>query len=233
MTRVVILQPSYIPWRGYFDLVRRADIFVFYDDVQYDTRGWRNRNRIKTPHGSKWLTIPVHKKGAQTQDIPINRIRFANQEWAAQHRDAFARNYREAPFYDTNRDLLDDLFELPGEFLADYTVRTTVRIAGALGISEPRFIRSSSLGVTGAKTDRLLAVLEAVGGTHYLSGPSARNYIEADKFAAAEVKLEWMSYDYPEYPQLHPPYDPQVSVLDVMLMTGPEALTYFDAPRSV
>src|SRR5713226_9835184 len=98
--RCVILQPSYIPWRGYFDLIRRADIFVFYDDVQYDKGGWRNRNRVKTPQGSRWLTIPVRTRGVVSQKIPINAIRTADDRWPCAHLQTLTQLYRRAPYFD-------------------------------------------------------------------------------------------------------------------------------------
>ena len=99
--KVVILQPSYIPWRGYFDQICRADLFIFYDDVQYDKRGWRNRNQIKTPKGKQWLTIPVHSHGAQTENIPINQIRIVwDNPWSENHLKALQHSYAKAPHFD-------------------------------------------------------------------------------------------------------------------------------------
>jgi len=105
---VVILQPSYIPWRGYFDQIRRADLFVFYDDVQYDKRGWRNRNQIKTSTGKKWLTIPVHSHGAQIERIPINQIRVSwDSSWSKDHFLTLQHSYRNEPFFESFFHLLD------------------------------------------------------------------------------------------------------------------------------
>jgi hypothetical protein len=220
----VILQPSYVPWRGYFDQIRRADVFVFYDDVQYDARGWRNRNRVKTPNGSVWLTVPVHAQGAQTEHTPIRDIRISwGRPWNRKHWATIESSYRRAPHFERYRPVLAPFWESRPEWLADFTIDLTVAIARELGIGHTRFLRSSELGVTGTKTERLLAVLAKVGADRYLSGPSARDYIDAAAFERAGIGLEYMVYDYPEYPQLHPPYDPQVSILDLLFMTGPEA----------
>lgn len=222
--KCVILQPSYIPWRGYFDLIHRADVFVFYDDVQYDTRGWRNRNRIKTSHGPKWLTIPVRKRGAQTESIPINQIAIDDSsEWPRQHLAALTLSYAKAPYFEEYRAWLQRAYAAPPRLLADFTIDTTIQLAGMMGLDGTRFVRSSELAATGRKTDRLLAILRELGATEYLSGPSARGYIDAEKFAEARIGLEYMTYDYPEYPQLHPPYDAQVSILDLLFMTGRDA----------
>lgn len=225
---VVILQPSYIPWRGVFDQIQRADLFIFYDDVQYDKRGWRNRNQIKTPHGTQWLTVPVHSRGVQTRSIPINQIRIAwEHPWNEIHLKAIQQAYSKAPYFDRYRPLLEAFYRRRDELLADLTIDLSIALAHELGNTHTRFMRSSEIpGITGQRTDRLIQILQAVGATHYVSGPSAQDYIEAEKFDAAGITLEYMHYDYPEYPQLYPPFDPRVSVLDLLFMTGSQAPLY-------
>jgi hypothetical protein len=225
---VVILQPSYIPWRGVFDQIQRADLFVFYDDVQYDKRGWRNRNQIKTPRGKQWLTIPAYSRGAQTENIPIHQIRIVwDHPWNETHWKAIQHSYGKSPYFDRYRTLLESFYQRQDELLADFTIDFTIALARELGNSHTRFMRSSEItDITGQKTDRLIQILKSVGATHYISGPSARDYIENEKFAQAGITLEYIQYNYPEYPQLYPPFDPQVSVLDLLFMTGPEAPNY-------
>jgi len=223
---VVILQPSYIPWRGFFHQVHKADLFVFYDDVQYDKRGWRNRNRIKTAAGPLWLTIPVLARGAQIEHTPINEIRVCwDEAWNQAHWKSIQHAYGKAPFFKQYAGLLEEKYGTHPEYLADFTTDLTVLLARTLGIAHTRFLRSSELeGVSGAKTERLISILQKVGATHYISGPSARDYIEEDLFRAAGITLEYMAYNYPEYEQLYPPFEAQVSVLDLLFMTGPNAL---------
>jgi hypothetical protein len=225
---VVILQPSYIPWRGYFDQISRADLFIFYDDVQYDKRGWRNRNQIKTSKGKQWLTIPVHSHGAQTENIPIHQIQIAwDHPWNENHLKAFQHAYAKAPYLSHYLPLLEEFYARRDEFLADFTIDFTIALAHELGNRHTSFRRSSEIaGIHSQKTDRLIQILKAVGATHYISGPSARNYIEKQKFDEAGMTLEYMEYNYPEYSQLFPPFDPFVSILDLLLMTGPEASNY-------
>ena len=226
--KVVILQPSYIPWRGYFDQIFRADLFIFYDDVQYDKRGWRNRNQIKTPRGKQWLTIPVHSRGAQTESIPINQIQVVwENPWSQNHLKAIQHSYSKAPHFGHYLPLLEKIYGRRDEFLADFTIGFTVALAHELGNTHTSFMRSSEIaGIDGQKTDRLIQILQAVGATHYISGPSARGYIEKEKFDLAGITLEYMEYNYPEYLQLYPPFDPFVSILDLLFMTGPEAHNY-------
>jgi WbqC-like protein family len=217
---VVILQPSYIPWRGYFGQIRRADLFIFYDDVQYDKHGWRNRNQIKTAQGKQWLTIPVHSKGV-TEGIPIKDVRIDwSKPWGKAHLKALTFAYNKTPHFKDYLPLLESFFNRHDEYLADFTIETTILLSRELGIASTRFLRSSELpGIHGVKTDRLIQILKQVGAKHYISGPSARDYVEKEKFDEAGITLEYMEYNYPEYPQLYPPFDPYVTILDLLFMT--------------
>lgn len=225
---VVILQPSYIPWRGYFHQISKADLFVFYDDVQYDKHGWRNRNQIKTAQGKQWLTIPVHSAGV-TQGVAIKDVKIDwSKPWAKNHLKALIISYSKAPYFKKYLPLLESFYERRDECIAGFTIETTIALARELGIYHTRFMRSSELsGIEQQKTDRLIQILKQVGATHYISGPSAQDYIEPEKFLDAHISLEYVRYDYSEYPQLYPPYDSYVSVLDLLFMTGSQAIQYF------
>jgi len=225
--KVVILQPSYIAWRGYFEQIRRADLFVFYDDIQYDKHGWRNRNQIKTHQGKQWITIPVHTKGV-TQGGLIKDVRIDwSKPWAKSHLKSLTIAYSKSPFFKRYLPLLESIYERHDEYLADFTIETSILLARELGFTATQFIRSSELsGLEGQKTDRVLSVLKQVGATYYICGPSASSYMEPEKFDAAGIAFEYMQYNYPEYPQLYSPYDPQVSILDLMFMTGEKASDY-------
>ena len=224
---VVILQPSYIAWRGYFDQIRREDLVIFYDDVQYEKHGWRNRNQIKTAQGKQWLTIPVHSKGV-TNGMPIKDVRIDwSRPWAKNHLKSLVVAYNKAPYFKEYLPLLESIYNRRDECLADFTIETSIRLSRELGIVSTRFLRSSALpGITGARTERLIRILKQVGATHYISGPSARDYIEKEKFDAAGITLEYMEYNYPEYPQLYPPFDPYVTILDLLFMTGKNGINY-------
>jgi hypothetical protein len=228
----VILQPSYIPWRGYFHLIQRADVFVFYDDVQYDKHGWRNRNRVKTPSGVQWLTIPVRSRGCVTDGTPIKDIEIAwDRDWAAKHWATIRQSYaRRAPHFARYGGLLEQWYAARPALLADAVIPLTITLARELGITHTRFVRSSELGVTGDRVERLLGILRAVGADRYLSGPSAQEYIDEEQFQSANIGLSYVTYDYREYTQLYPPYDPQVSILDLLFMTGPDAPNHIWGP---
>lgn len=227
--RCAIIQPSYIPWRGYFDQIYKSDIFVFYDDVQYDKHGWRNRNRVKTHQGTQWLTIPVHSAGVIIDHAPINQIEIDwHTHWNRKHWTTIQQAYSKAPFYQKYEELIKYYyFKVHERLLSDFTIELTLALCKELGIQNTRFIRSSEIEASGHKTDRVIQILLYLGVNHYISGPSARDYIEEDKFYDAGIELEYMDYDYPEYNQLYPPYDPQVSIIDLLMMEGDGALRYF------
>jgi WbqC-like protein family len=220
--RVAIVQSCYIPWKGYFDLINLVDEFILYDDRQYTRRDWRNRNRIKTPQGTQWLTIPVEVKGRYEQRIDETRI--SDPDWAELHWKTLMHNYAAAPFFDDYRDRLEGLYRRADDPLLSAVNRLFLdELSAILGI-ETRLAWSTDYAAEGAKTERLVSLCRAAGATHYLSGPSAREYMDEGLFSEAGIELEYMDYaGYPEYPQLHPPFDHAVTILDLILNTGPDA----------
>jgi WbqC-like protein family len=224
LIKCVILQPSYIPWRGYFHQIQKADVFVFYDDVQYDHHGWRNRNRIKSAAGPRWLTIPLRATGESWRSQTICEKQISQHEnWGLKHFGTLRHSYSKAPYFSVYEPMLERWYSGRPSKLAEFTIRTTLELARALGIEKTKFLRSSELHCGGTKTERLLAILKTIGATHYISGPAARNYLDADLLQRNDIAVEWMVYDYPEYPQIHPPYDAKVSILDLLFNTGTEA----------
>jgi len=222
---IAILQTNYVPWKGYFDLMRLVDEFVLYDDVQYTRRDWRNRNRLKSPNGVRWLTIPVQVKGKYFQRIDETVV--SDPDWAARHWSTLLDWYGRAPFFERYRPVLEDLYMGLRERHLSQINRTFLEILrDLLGISTP--LRwSSEYGAAGAKTERLLAICHAANADCYVSGPAARAYLDEARFQAEGIEVEWMSYDgYPEYPQLYPPFDHSVSVLDLLFNVGDAAPLY-------
>jgi len=224
MTRVAIVQPNYIPWRGYFDIIHAVDVFVFLDDVQYTVRDWRNRNRIKTQQGpSAWLTIPT--RGGRDQRIADVEIDDA-QDWRRKHLASLRHSYGKSPHFATYFPQLSELVTNGPGNLTAFDIALTERICAWLSC-ERRFLRASQLDATGSKDDRLIDIVRKVDGRHYLSGPAARDYIVPQKFADAGIELAYHDYGgYPEYPQISAPFDPQVSVLDLLFAVGPDAPDY-------
>jgi hypothetical protein len=223
--RVAIVQSSYIPWKGYFDLIRSVDEFMLFDDTQFTKRDWRSRNRIKTPQGPLWLTVPVQTKGKYLQAIKDTMI--SDPAWAESHWKSIATHYARAPYFAVYRDALEHLFRgCRADRLSEVNRWFIEGLCGLLGI-RTRLTWSMDYEVIPGKTERLVSLCQQAGGTDYLSGPAARDYIDPAVFAAAGVALSYADYsNYPEYPQLYPPFDHQVSVIDLILNTGPEAITY-------
>ena len=222
---LVVEQPSYVPWLGYFDLMRQADDWVWYDDVQYTRRDWRNRNRLARAGAPSWVTVPVRDAGSSQLicEVEIDRGR----RWERKHLETFRHCCGDAPYFAPVNDLYGDLLARRHELLADLVIALGEAIAGLLGIT-PRFLRSSRLaGLTGAKDERLLAVCRRLGSRVYLSGPSARAYIRPAAFAAAGVELRYVVYDYPPYARGHLPFVPGLSILDALAWMGPAATSDF------
>lgn len=219
MKRVAIVQSNYVPWRGYFELIDSVDEFVLLDDAQYTRRDWRNRNKIKTPQGAQWLTIAVDVKGKYEQAIQDTRV--ADPAWPEAHWQKVRQNYAKAAGFDEAGDFVRELYEtVPSEMLSDVNHHFLTRICERLGITTP-ITWSRDYDPQGTKTDRLLGICVNAGATEYVSGPAARSYLEEERFHEKGMTVAWHEYGpFPDYEQVHPPFDPQVSVLDVLLNAG-------------
>jgi hypothetical protein len=223
---VAIVQSSYIPWKGFFDLLNCADEVVLLDDVQYTRRDWRNRNRIKTPQGPVWLTIPVEVKGRYHQTIRETRI--ADTRWSRRHLDSLRHSYARAPHFAQYETVLEEAYAEAGsrDSLSDVNEGLIRLVCGLLGI-ETAIRSSADFCLEDGPTERLVSICVQAGADRYLSGPSARAYLDESLFEAAALEVGYVDYSgYPEYPQLHPPFVHEVSVLDLLLHTGPDAHRY-------
>ncbi len=225
MKRVAIVQSNYIPWKGYFDLIAAVDEFILFDDMQYTRRDWRNRNRIKTPMGLQWITVPVRVKGKYLQTICETEI--DGTDWAKTHWKTLTLNYRRAPHFGEIASLLEPYYlgrtythlsELNGTLISVVCER--------LGISTT-ISKSCDYVLAEGKTERLVSLCVQAGGTEYVSGPAAREYIDPALFEAAGVMLSWFDYDgYPEYPQLWGEFQHGVSILDLLFCCGDDSSRY-------
>lgn len=220
--RVGIIQSNYMPWRGYFDFIDDCDVFVFYDDVQYTHKDWRNRNRIKTNMGGLWLTVPViHDRSTLIEQAQIDY----NRDWVSKHIRSITLNYRKAPHFDHYADEFFDILRSRPPNISVLNVALCRTIMRQLGITT-EIRMSSEFGIAGDKFERPLKILKAMGATEYLSGPAARPYTDQNAFRAAGIDLLFKAYDYPDYPQLHGAFEPNVSVLDLLFNCGPASRSY-------
>jgi WbqC-like protein family len=223
--RIAIVQSSYIPWKGYFDLMNSVDEFVLFDDVQFTRRDWRNRNRIKTPTGPAWLSIPVISKGQF--EAPIKDIQVEDRTWAARHWRSFQANYARAPHFRQYAAALESLYLGCDEsHLSQINRRFLLAICEILGI-RTKLTWSWEYRIQPGKTERLVDLCRQAGAGVYISGPSAATYLDKRQFDDAGVELVYFEYSgYPPYRQLFPPFEHRVTVLDLILNEGPDARRY-------
>jgi len=217
-----------VPWKGFFDLIGRCDEYVVFDSAQYARRHWHNRNRIKTANGVEWLTIPVVSKGRYNQ--PIEDVEV-EKSWAEKHWRTLELAYRRAPFFSMLSPTVRLWYERAEKEsrLTDVNLIFLREITQLLGL-KTKIKRDTSYPSQGAKTERLLGIARAAGANCYVSGPSAKAYFDEPLFEAAGISVEWMSYgSYPEYKQLHGPFEHAVSVLDLLFNTGRDAPAYLHA----
>ena len=224
--RVVILQSNYIPWRGYFDLIGLADVFVLYDEVQYTKNDWRNRNRVRTANGAVWLTVPVRTNNRFGQRIRDTRI--ADRRWAAKHWRTLSQAYAKAAHFEAYRSLFARLYGEAAEIADLSTVNRHFldAICGVLGIDTP-MVRSEALPGRVGQTERLVDICRALEATCYLTGPAARDYLDERQFADAGIAVDYMDYaGYRPYPQCHGGYDARLSIVDLLFNVGDAAAGY-------
>lgn len=221
LTTIAILQSNYLPWKGYFDIIAAVDTFVLYDRVQYTKNDWRNRNRIKTPAGTRWITVPVVKGGL---DHPINRTEIADREILRKHWSSISQSYRKAPAYAEMRPVVEPLFDRTAPaLLSELNVEMLRSFCELLDIKTP-IVSSDDLELGADRNLRLVEICEHFGADTYLSGPAARDYLDETTFTDRGVKVQWVDYSgYPEYEQPHPPFDHHVSVVDLVLSAGRDA----------
>ena len=229
---LVILQSNYIPWKGYFDLMNAADVFVVFDEVQYTRRDWRNRNRIVTGGAVKWLTLPVETKGKY--DAAISEIRISDPDWAAKHWNTVRLAYGKAPFFAEYRDGLETAWTRAGAetHLSAINRIFLQHLAPLLGI-DTAFADSTDIArTTQDPAARLVEICQGFGATRYLSGPAAKSYIDPDLFRDAGIALEYADYTgYPEYPQRTEAFEHGVSAIDLLMNVGRDARGHLKSTR--
>ncbi len=225
MKKVAILQSNYIPWKGYFDLIAAVDEFILYDDMQYTRRDWRNRNKIKTPQGLQWLTVPVQVKGKYLQTIRETEIR--DTAWAADHWKALVCNYGRSPYFTEVAQWLEPYYrDRIYSHLSALNRDLIEAVCRYLGITTT--IRNSwDYQLIEGKTERLAYLCRQAQASEYFSGPAAQEYLDESIFAAQNIKVTWFDYGgYGEYPQLWGEFVHGVTILDMLFNCGPETPQY-------
>ena len=221
MKSVAVLQSYYISWKGYFYIIHDVETFIFYDDVQFTKNDWRNRNKCKTAQGTQWLSIPTGKD----LDRLIGEVKLENKSWQEKHWKTILQNYSHAPFFNDYKDFFRNIYlEKEWEFLSELNHFLIEHISvDFLGI-KVEFLDSRNFRLSGTRQERLISLLGQVDAGKYVSGPSAKTYIDETVFREKNIQVVWKEYaGYPEYKQFFPPFDHQVTILDLLFHTGPKA----------
>ena len=223
MKTVSIMQPTYLPWLGYFDLTNRSDIFVFLDTVQLDKRSWQQRNRIKTPNSEIMLTVPVFTKGRFNQEIRDVEI-DVSQRFQKKHFNSIQLNYKNSKYYKLYIGELEEIFFSKISRLANLNIKLIKWLSSKIGI-KTKFISSSELDVSGSKTELLINICKEINANHYLSPIGSKGYIEKNNlFTNSGIQLSYQDYQHPTYNQLFGDFIPYLSVIDLLFNEGEKSL---------
>jgi hypothetical protein len=218
--KVAIIQSNYIPWKGYFDMINMVDEFVFHDDLQYTKDDWRNRNQIKTNNGIRWLTIPCGRNEKRL----ICEVELMDDSWQKQHWRILSNSYNKAPYFHYYKHFFEEIY-LGKKWikLSDFNQYMINRICKDLLGIKTIILDSRSFNLTEKKSNRVLELLLKLKAEYYLSGPSAKQYLIMDSFNNHGINVHWMDYNgYSPYPQLHPPFRHDVSIVDLLFNVGPD-----------
>lgn len=222
MKVIGILQPGYLPWLGFFEQLYRSDVFVLYDDVQYDKGGWRNRNRIKTANGIQWLTVPVR---LDFDDRPlVNEVLIDNtSNWRKKHATSIRQSYGKTPFFAHYWTIFEEAFDRQWDLLIDLDLYFIEQLAACLGLAGRRMVRSSNLNISGDRIGRLLAICKHFDADVFYEGAAGCNYIDDREFTDQGITVQYQSYQHPAYKQLYGEFVPYLSVIDLLFNQGEQS----------
>lgn len=212
-------------------MIRSVDLYILYDDVQYTRRDWRNRNKIKTANGLKWLTIPVNVKGKYLQKIKDTTV--SDKSWRTKHLNSIRESYHKSKYFEEIYPLVENLYTTANyETISEINFHFITGICKYLNIGT-KIVFSSDFDLSeDRKTERLIDICRQAGAVEYISGPLAKDYIAEDKFKDHKIKLTWMNYDnYPEYPQLYGDFEHKVSILDLLFNCGPTSMNFIHSKK--
>lgn len=215
---LVVSQPMFLPWVGLFEQVRLADVFIHYDDVQLPQgRSFMSRVQLKSANGVSWLTVPIdHKKSGKL----LNEVvLLESQGWRTKHLRTIQHAYAKRPYFDLMFELVEKIYSRPTDHLAEFNITAIEQIAGWLGLA-PEFRRSSTMGVAGASTERLVDLCEVVNSDVYVTGHGALNYLNHQQFEDKGISVRYMDYQKLPYEQGHIEFTPYVSILDAIANCG-------------
>lgn len=228
---IVILQPGYLPWLGFFDQMYKSDRFVILDDVQYDKHSWRNRNRIKTASGVQWLTVPVLISG-KNQPIIKGVLIDNKMNWRKKHLKGIEQNYKKSQFFKDYFYIFEETFSKEWKYLIDLDMEFIYRLNAVLGLNR-KIIFASDLNIKTDKTERLINICQMLNASKYLTGDAAKEYIDAGEFIKHNIQLEFHDYSHPTYKQLYGEFIPYLSIIDLIFNHGDESLEILTGQKLV
>lgn len=216
------MQPGYLPWLGFFELIYNCDLFVLLDDVQYTRKDWRNRNRIRTKDGWLWLTVPVLTKNKQNQLINEAKINYSIN-WRRKHLKAIEINYHKAKYFKTYFPELEKKYSYDFEYLLDLNIEIINWISKALNIKTP-IIKSSFLKTEGKREDKIINICKKLDARELYDSKAASSFFDLDKFQENNIKIIFQEYYHPIYKQLYEPFIHSMSVIDLLFQYGPKSM---------
>jgi len=217
---VGVHQPNYLPYLGFFDKMMKSDIFIIYDDAQFNKEDFQHRNRIRIYHGWKWLTVPVEKKHIPIKEIKIkNEVMIKNIKWSEAHFRDIRDNYKDTPYYPVYEKKLEDIYNDTYENLIELNMCLIDFLRTAFNI-KTKLVFSSEFGFTSKSTQKLVDLVETLGGDVYLSGPKGKDYLDISLFEKKGIRVEFQDFKHPVYKQRYEGFIPNMSAIDALFNTG-------------
>lgn len=217
---VVIHQPDFLPYLGFFDRLLDSDLYIVLDHVQYIKGGWQNRDKIKSPEGERWLTVPLQLK--RKTFLPYNEVKITeNDDWKNVHLNTLTRSYKDSPYFSEFFEIIEEIYLSRFSLMIDLNVKLLKKLMEVFDI-EIETVLSSTLYPQGNSNQMLVDLLKKTNSTHYLSGVGARNYFIEKPFQDAGIKVVWQNFVHPVYPQLHGDFIPYLSCIDLLFNCGIE-----------
>jgi len=220
MTIVGIHQPNYLPYLGFFDKMIKSDIFIIYDDAQFNKSDFQHRNRIRIYHGSKWLTVPVEKKHIPINEITVkNDVKMGGLKWGDDHLKQIADNYKNSPYYNKYKDSLRKIYDHEYGLLVDLNMELIKFLMESFNINT-KIVYSSEFGLTSKSTEKLVDLMNCVEGDVYLSGPAGKDYLDIQLFEDDSIDIVYQDFEHPVYQQQYDGFVSNLSALDMLLNMG-------------
>lgn len=222
--RVAVLQSNYVPWKGYFDIIHDVDLFIFYDEVQYTSRDWRNRNKLIMNGQPHWLSVPV---GSEVHRRIVD-VKITDSAWQRKHFNSLRINYGRSPYFKQYEEFLYDVYcQREWHYLYQLNRYLIEHISRDFLGCRTEFADSRDFPTHGAKHEKLLSLVQAAEADVYVSGPAAKNYIISEDYEKAGIVLVWKDYaGYPKYTQKSVEFFHGVSILDMLFNLGERTPEY-------